>query len=464
MFEKEIYIHRRNVLKKEVGEGVILLPGNNEAPMNYPSNTYKFRQDSNFLYYFGIDRPDLAGIIDVDNNQEIIFGDEFTIDDIIWMGSQNTIAELSEKCGVLNTRTMKDLEQFLKNITNSNRTLHFLPQYRMDILLKISQYISIPPAEVNQNTSEKLIKSVIKQRSIKSEEEIEQIESAIEISYLMNTAAMQLTQPGKIESEIFGVIEGITLSIGNGVSFPVIFSVRGETLHNHNHENVMKNGDLALLDSGAESLLHYASDITRTFPVNGKFTSKQKDIYNIVLNSQINAIELCGPGVKFKDIHLETAKIIADGLKSCGLMKGNVEDAVSAGAHALFFPHGLGHMLGLDVHDMEGLGENLVGYGSDESRSDQFGLAYLRLAKELRPGFTVTIEPGIYFIPELINLWKSENKFSEFINYSRLEEYKKFGGIRIEDDILITESGSRVLGKIPIPKSVTDVEETCQTQ
>jgi Xaa-Pro aminopeptidase len=322
--------------------------------------------------------------------------------------------------------------------------------------------MEIIPENVNESASKKLSQAVIKQRSIKDVEEVNQIEDALDISYEMNTLAMKMTRPGIREREIFGMVEGITLSKGHGISFPIIFSVKGEILHNHDHENIMRKGDLALLDSGAESLLHYASDITRTFPVSGKFTERQKDIYNIVLSSQLRAIGLASPGKKFKDIHLETAKVIADGLKSLGLMKGNTEDAVSNGAHALFFPHGLGHMLGLDVHDMEGLGENLVGYDEKISRSDQFGLAYLRLAKELQPGFVVTIEPGVYFIPPLIEKWKSVNKFADFIDYNKVDKYLDFGGIRIEDDILITENGYRVLGRQTIPKTLEDVEKTCQ--
>jgi Xaa-Pro dipeptidase len=307
-----------------------------------------------------------------------------------------------------------------------------------------------------------LVKAVIAQRSIKTPEEVEQIVRALNTSFMMNTFAMKQTKPGLYEKDIYGALEGIALSQGSGVSFPMIFSIRGETLHNEKHENLMKEGDLALLDSGAESPLHYASDITRTFPVNGKFTDKQKDIYNVVLNSQLESINLMNEGIPFRDCHLKAASVIAGGLKDVGLMKGDVNDAVQNGAHALFFPHGLGHMMGLDVHDMEPLGENNVGYNEEFKRSDQFGLAYLRMAKKLEPGFVMTVEPGIYFIPQLISEWKSKNKHAEFINYDKVDEYLDFGGIRIEDDVLITNEGPLVLGK-PIPKTIDEVEDTCNS-
>lgn len=461
MFSASTYIERRNELKKSVGKGIILINGNSEPPMNYPANTYKFRQDSNFLYFFGPDQPDFAGIIDIDNDLEILFGNDPAIDDIIWMGPQKSMTDIAFECGIKKTKQLNELDGFIKNALEEGRKIHWLPQYRGENILRLSEILRTEPAQINPSASRELITSIIRQRSVKSDEEIEQIEDALDISYEMNTTAMEMSGPGMIEREIFGLIEGFTLSKGNGVSFPVIFSVRGETLHNHRHENIMRNGDLALLDSGAESSLHYASDITRTFPVSGKFSAVQREIYEIVLGSQLRAIELTAPGKKFREVHLETAKYITEGLKACGIMRGNTEDAVMNGAHALFFPHGLGHMLGLDVHDLEGLGETLVGYDENTSRSDQFGLAYLRLAKELLPGFVVTIEPGIYFIPALIDLWKSENKLSEYINYDKLNEYAGFGGIRIEDDILITPNGHRVLGRKPIPKSVADVEEFC---
>ena len=322
---------------------------------------------------------------------------------------------------------------------------------------------SVNQNAINNFTSPKLTKAVIEQRSVKSKEEVGEIEYALDIAFEMQTYAMRFTRPDIYERDIAGAIEGIALSMGKGLSFSSIFSVHGETLHNHSYENIMKKGQLVVNDSGAESLLHYASDITRTFPVDGKFTSKQKEIYEIVLKAQMDSIKAIKPGKKYKDIHLLAAKVIVKGLKEVGLMKGDVNQAVKEGAHALFFPHGLGHMMGLDVHDLEGLGENLVGYNKKITRSDQFGLAYLRLAKELEPGFVLTVEPGIYFIPQLIDMWKAENKFSQFINYNKLEEYRHFGGIRIEDDVLVEKTGNRVLGRKEIPKKITDVEEICNS-
>jgi len=461
MFSFETYTQRRNELKKIMKKGVLFFPGAVETPMNYGANTYKFRQDSTFLYYFGIDAPNLAAVIDVENDREIIFGDDRDINDIVWMGPEKSIAERALEVGVKETKGMSELADSLTSHKKAGEVVHYLPQHQAEIVLKFEDWLGIYHAEVKNNSSKSLIRAVVQQRSIKSEEEVAEIEKALDISYLMNTLAMRASGVGVLEREVFGAVEGLALGMGNGISFPVIFSVNGETLHNHHHENIMQDGDLVLLDSGAESMLHYASDITRTFPVNGKYTQRQKDVYNIVLDSQLKAIELIKPNVSYKAIHLETAKVIAGGLKELGLMKGNIDDAVNQGAHALFYPHGLGHMLGLDVHDMEGLGEGFVGYDEKTERSDQFGLAYLRLAKELHPGFVITVEPGIYFIPRLFKNWKAENKLADFINYDKVEEYLDFGGIRIEDDILVTETGNRVLGKSPIPKTIEEVEKAC---
>jgi Xaa-Pro aminopeptidase len=436
---------------------LILFPGNNEMPMNYAANTYHFRQDSNFLYYFGLDEIGLSAVVDVDNNDDIIFGDDRPLDDVVWMGPLEPLKERAKSVGVTDTFPAAKLEATIKHAMQQGRKIHFVPPYLADVILQIESLTGIPHREVKKNASTDLIKAIVAQRSIKSDEEVSEIESAIDVSYDMYAAAMRLTKPGMVEREIFGMLEGMALAKGNGVSFPMIFSVRGETLHNHYHGNVMKDGDLAVLDSGVESLLHYASDITRTFPVNGKFSSIQKDIYNVVLKANTESIKMMKPELKYKEVHLNAAKITAEGLKAIGLMKGNVDDAVAVGAHALFFPHGLGHMLGLDVHDMEGIGENFVGYDDETKRSEQFGLAYLRCGRKLQPGFVLTVEPGIYFIPQLIDDWKIENKHAEFINYEKVETMKGFGGIRIEDNILINETGSRLLGK-PIPKTVEDIE------
>lgn len=463
MFDAKIYKARREVLRKKLGSGLVLLLGNDEAPENYPGNTYYFRQDSSFLYYFGIDRAGFAAIIDVDENKDIVFGYDYQIDDIIWMGPQPTVAGYAQKSGVEENHPLEKLKDFIDDAKNKNRNIHFLPQYRGDTKLWFEKLIGIKPEEINNHVSKELIKAVVAQREIKGEEEVKEIEFAMDIAYEMHTAAMKMAKPGMVEREIAGSILGIAHSLGAGFSFIPIVSKHGETLHNHYYNNMLEDGDIVVNDSGAESLLHYASDITRTIPVSGKFTDKQKEIYEIVLKANMSVIDAVKPGVKYRDMHLLSAKVIANGLKDLGLMKGDVDDAVNEGAHALFFPHGLGHMMGLDVHDMEGLGEDYVGYDENIKRSDQFGLAYLRLGKEVKPGFVFTDEPGCYFIPELIDIWKAEKRHADFLNYDRIEEYKDFGGIRIEDDLLITEDGNKVLGK-PIPKTVKEVEETCSLE
>jgi Xaa-Pro aminopeptidase len=461
MFDKKTYVQRREKLKKQIGSGLIIFPGNENSPMNYPANEYQFRQDSSFLYFFGLDFNGLVGLIDVDNDEETIFGYDFTVDDIVWMGPQEKLSQKAHKVGAANAEPTEKLDEKIKEAIKQGRKIHFLTQYRHDNIIKIEQLTGIHNSLVNDYASKELIKAVVAQRSIKSDKEIEQIEMALDISYEMNVLAMKMSRPGIYEYEVAGAVEAAVLSKNSHISFPVIFTTHGEVLHGHSHENLMKEGDILVLDSGAESPLHYASDITRTIPVSGKFTPMQKDIYNVVLNALVKSTEMMRPGVLFKEVHLNAATIVADGMKQLGFMKGNTEDAVAAGAHALFFPHGLGHQLGLDVHDMEGLGENFVGYTDKTKRSDQFGLAYLRFARELEPGHVLTVEPGIYFMPELIAQWKSENKHAEFIDYDKVEQTIGFGGIRIEDDVLVTNDGHRVLGK-PIPKMVEDVEKHCQ--
>ena len=462
MFSRDTYLNRRKKLIEGLESGVILFIGNEESAMNYADNTYHFQQDRTFLYYFGIDIPNMAAIIDVDSGEDIIFGYDFQIEDIVWMGPQPTLKELSEKIGVKQSAPIEKISEFINKFKSQNRTIHFLPPYRPENFLKLRDLLSIEEKSIKEKSSLELIKAIISQRSIKSSEEIKEIEKAVGIAYNMHTSAMQLTNPGIYEYEITGIIEGIASSGEGGISFPVIFSKNGETLHNHYHGNLLKDGDLVINDSGAETALHYASDITRTFPVSGKFSERQKDIYEIVLAAETKSIEAIKPGILYRDIHLNAAKIIASGLKDLGLMKGDIDDAVEQGAHALFFPHGLGHMLGLDVHDMENLGENYIGYTDEIKRSEQFGLAYLRFGKELQKNYVLTVEPGLYFIPALINIWQKENKFTDFINYEKVQDYIGFGGVRIEDDVLVTESSSQVLGK-PIPKTVTEVESTCNS-
>jgi len=461
MFDKKIYQDRRNKLKKQLKSGLILFPGNEEPAMNYTANTYSFRQDSSFLYFFGVDQADLFGVIDIDNDEEIIYGNEFDIYDIIWMGQQTTIRDKAAQAGIKKTEPIKNLPVKINDAIRKGVNIHYLPQYRYKIINWLGELFGVIPDAVNKYTSSRLIEAVIAQRSKKIKEEVNEIEYALDIAYEMHTVAMKMARPGMIEQEVAGAIEGIASSMGPGVSFPPIVSIHGEILHNHQHTNKMKKGDLMVNDSGAESYLHYASDITRTFPVDGKFTDKQKEVYEIVLKAQLDSIKAIKPGRKFRDVHLLAARTIAVGLKELGLMKGDTDEAIKAGAHAMFFPHGLGHMLGLDVHDMEGLGEDFVGYNDKIKRSEQFGLAYVRIGKEPEPGYVLTVEPGIYFMSELIDFWRGDNKFRQFINYDKVDKYKGFGGIRIEDNVLVTKDGCRVLGRQSIPKTVDEVENVC---
>ncbi len=458
MFESTIYENRRDDLKNKFDSGLLLFLGNEESPANYLANPYAFRQDSSFLYYFGIDRPGFTATIDIDNNFDTIYANDFSIDDIVWMGPQPKVSILAEGVGIKRTAVLDKLAEQINAAIKKGRKIHFLPQYRYENITKLAALTGMNSTNVSDYASEKFIKAVVNQRLIKSEEEIKEIEEAVDIAFKMHLAAMKMVKPGIYEQKIAGMIEGIALSLGYGLSFRPIVSVHGETLHNHFYGNLIEEGQLLVNDSGAESKHHYASDITRTIPVSGKFTQKQKEIYQVVLKTQLNAIQSVKPGINYKDLHMQAALDIVTGLQEIGLMHGNPEEAVNNGAHTLFYPHGLGHMLGLDVHDMEPLGEQFVGYDETVQRSEEFGLKYLRLARTLQTGYVFTIEPGIYFIPELIDIWKQENKLKEFINYDKVKEYKDFGGIRIEDDIIVTEDGYRVLGPKPIPKSVEEVE------
>lgn len=457
MFAPSVYTARRNKLRTLVSSGIILIPGNQEASMNYPANTYHYRQDSNFLYYFGLNQPDLVGIIDIDNNKDILFGNDVDIDDIIWMGPQPSMKERGDLVGVTNTLPLDEAKKFVRDAAAKGRKVHITPPYRGKTLIQLEDLLGVHHSEVKKNVTEELLKAVISMRSVKDDLEIAEIEKALATAYLMHTTAMKMARPGVYEREIAGAIEGIALAQGGPVSFPVILTINGQTLHNHYHGNKLTEGRMLVVDAGAETELGYCSDITRTVPVGLKFSPRQKEIYEIVLRANTESIKACKPGLPYKDLHLLAATKVAEGLKAIGLMKGDVAEAVNAGAHALFFPHGLGHMMGLDVHDMEGLGENRVGYTEEVQRSKQFGLAFLRLARTLEPGYVMTNEPGVYFIPALIDLWKKDNKFAEFINYDKVESYRDFGGVRIEDDILVTDTGHRILGK-PIPKTVEEIE------
>jgi len=458
MFPAKIYSDRRKKLRSELTTGLILIPGNQEVAFNYPANTYSFRQDSTFSYFFGLDHPDLAGIIDLDEGTETLFGNDVDIDDIIWMGKQPTMKDQGLKVGIAHTAPLKDLQKWLELALSKKRPIHYLPPYRGETIIQLSDLLRIRHSEVREKASETLIKAIVKLRLKKEAIEVAEIEKMINVAYLMHTTAMKMAKPGVIEREIAGTIEGIALSHCGPVSFPVILTINGQTLHNHYHGNTLKEGHLLVIDAGCENDLHYSSDITRTIPVGGTFTPRQKEIYQVVLNANLAATQAVRPGVPFKEIHLLAAKEIADGLTRLGIMKGNPAEAVAKGAHTLFFPHGLGHPIGLDVHDLEGMGENHVGYDQEVKRSKEFGLAFLRFGRKLQEDFVMTIEPGIYFIPELIDIWKSENKLADFINYEVVESYRNFGGIRIEDNVHVSADGCRVLGK-PIPKTIDEIEK-----
>ena len=455
MFSKNTYVQRRAELKRLVGEGVIVLFGNNEAPCNYPANGYApFRQDSSFLYYFGQHRDGLVGVIDVDNDQEWLIGDDIDIEDIVWMGFVPSVSDLAAEVGVTKTAPMADLDGLVKG-----RTVHFLPPYRHDTKIQIMDLLGIHPAKQKEAASLRLINAVVKMRATKSAEEIAYIEAACDVGYAMHTTAQLLIKPGVTERFVAGQVDGIARSLAGGNSFATIFSQHGEIMHGSPSDARLEDGRLVLCDAGCE-LDDYCSDHTRTMPVNGRFTQRQLEIYSIVEACHDYVLEVAKPGVKYQDVHFAVCRLMTDRLKELGLMKGDTEEAVRAGAHAMFLPHGLGHMMGMDVHDMEGLGQIYVGF-DDETRPnlEQFGTNCLRMGRRLEPGFVVTDEPGIYFIPHLIDLWRKEGHCKEFLNFDLLEQYKDFGGIRIEDDLLITADGCRFLGSKRIPYHPQELEE-----
>ncbi len=424
--------------------------------MNYTDNGYRFRQDSTFLYFTGISHPDLVAVFDTETGEEILYGDDYTIDDIVWMGPQPTIRDKALSCGIEKSAPISKLVSDLKEVQKKGRQIHFLPLYRSESRVKLFEWLGVLPSEVEERSSLELVKAVISQRNYKSDEEIAEIEKAIDTSVDMHHAAMRMARPGMMESEIAAEIERIALATNGYISFPVIATINGQTLHNHYHGNIISEGDLFLVDAGAETPMGYAGDLSSTFPVSKKFTERQKEIYQVSLNAHERAIEMLRPGVPFKEVYLESSRTMMQGLKELGFVRGDVAEAVAAGAHAMFFPCGLGHMMGLDVHDMENLGEQYVGY-DNEPKSTQFGMKSLRLGRKLEPGFVLTIEPGIYFIPELIDMWKAEKKFEQFLNYDKINEYRDFGGLRNEEDFLITETGARLLGKQKA-KTIEDVE------
>jgi Xaa-Pro aminopeptidase len=457
MFSVQTYVDRRAHLRKMLGRGLALFIGNREVGMNYAANPYRFRQDSTFLYYFGLDQPNLVAVLDADDGRDILFGDDLTLEDIVWMGAQPRLRALAERVGVSAVLPLRRLAGFLKKARRTGRPVHYLPPYRPEHQMALRNWLNIAPDKQKAAASEAFIRAVVAQRIRKSEEEVAEIERAVDLTAAMHIAVMKAARPGRQEAELAGLVEGMALSAGGSLAYPVILTTQGQILHNHFHGNTLQPGQLVLGDFGAETALHYAGDLTRTFPVDARFTARQRDVYQVVLEAQQHALSLLRPGVRYVDVHLATCRRLTDGLKDLGLMQGDTEEAVAQGAHALFFPHGLGHLMGLDVHDMENLGEDYVGYSEEVRRSTQFGTAYLRLARRLEPGFVLTVEPGIYFIPPLIHQWKRAGRHTAFIRYEALRRYRNFGGIRIEDDVLITPDGYRILGQ-PVPKSVAEVE------
>lgn len=458
MFDKQVYLLRRSVLKSKFGSGVLLFLGNEESPMNYKDNTYHFRQDSTFLYYFGISEPSLAAIIDLDEGRAIIFGNEMSIDDIVWMGRQRTLKEKTEDSGLTEQLPYSELEVYLKKCQANGRNVQFLPPYRAENQIKLSTWFNLSIEQIKGAASVAFIKAVVAQRSIKSAEEIAELDKAALISADIHLMVMQQAKPGMYERELAAKIQEAALASGGNLAYPAILTVRGEILHNHYHGNQLVDGQMVLNDSGVETPMGYAGDLTRTFPVGKKFSSEQKDVYDVVLEAYTNAKNLLAPGVRYLDVHITSCKTLAQGLKDIGLMKGNIDDAVEAGAHAMFFQCGTGHMMGLDVHDMEDLGEQYVGYTDDLIKNtSQFGLKSLRLGKALESGYVLTVEPGVYIIPELIDRWKAVNQFTEFINYDKLAQFRNFTGIRVEDDFLITQNSHRMLGK-HLALTTTEIE------
>ena len=459
MFNKETYIRRRSELKKLVGNGVIILFGNNEAPANYPANGYApMRQDSSFLYYFGQHRDGLVGVIDIDNDEELLIGDDIDVEDIVWMGYTPSVADLAAEVGVSKTAPMKELKALCNEALRQKRPVHFLPPYRFDTKIQIMDLLGIHPSQQKEAASLQLIKAVVKMRATKEPQEIEAIERACDVGYAMHTTAQLLIRPGITERFVGGQVDGVARSLAQGVSFATIFTQHGEIMHGNPSDAKLEEGRLALCDAGCE-LNDYCSDNTRTMPVSGKFSQRQLEIYTIVEACHDYVLEVAKPGVKYADVHFAVCRLMTERLKELGLMKGDTDEAVAAGAHAMFLPHGLGHMMGMDVHDMEGLGQIYVGF-DEETRPnlEQFGTNCLRMGRRLEDGFVVTDEPGIYFIPHLIDLWRKEGHCAEFLNFDKLETYKDFGGIRIEDDLLITKDGCRFMGKQRIPYHPDELE------
>jgi Xaa-Pro aminopeptidase len=457
LFDTAVYKSRRQTLLQNMGTGLIVLMGNEESSMNYKDNWYPFRQDSTFLYYFGLDVAGLAAVLDTESGETVIFGNELSIDDIVWTGPLPSVKEMAATVGVSTTAPYADIATWIRKALFSGRTVHILPPYRPENRIKLAEWMQIPVQDVDSRVSLKLVKAVIRQRVIKEAVEVAEIEKAVSISADMHLAGIQYARPGMKEYEVAAKVQEIAYAAGGRLSYPIICTVNGETLHNHYYGNTIREGQMLLLDAGAENDLHYAGDLTRTFPVGKRFTTQQKEIYNTVLNALDHAISLLKPGIRFRDVHAGACEKLVEGLTAIGIMKGNAAEAVAAGAHTLFFQCGLGHMMGMDVHDMEDLGEQYVGYSDDLQKSKEFGWKSLRLGRAVEPGYVLTIEPGVYIIPSLIDQWVAEKKHTNFINYTVLESYRNFSGIRVEDNFLVTANGNRKLGKF-LPKSAEEIE------
>jgi Xaa-Pro aminopeptidase len=456
---QEIFRQRRNRIREQVGDGIILWLGHTLQSRNYADNAYPFRQNSHFLYYTGLSIPDLAMMSFPEPDHDVLFSRPASIDDIVWSGPKPSNKELAHDMGIDSIEDMERLEEYIAKAGNQDVKIHYLPPYQYSSLFRIAQLLKLETGAVIGNVSQHLMEQVAQQRSVKSEVEIAEIENALAVTDRMHRECMARARPGISECEIAGMIQGIALSRDRQQAFTPIVTVRGEVLHNNSYDNILEDGQLLLNDSGVESPMFYASDITRTCPVSGRFTSIQAEVYQIVLRMQLETINKIRPGISYREAHLDACRILAEDMCAMGLMQGNPSDAVEAGAHAVFFPHGIGHMLGLDVHDMEDLGD-IVGYIRKEKRSGQFGLNFLRLSRPLEPGFVLTAEPGIYFIPALIDRWQQEGLHKEFLNYEKINTFRGFGGIRIEDDVLVTSTGARVLGP-GIPKTIPEIEEAC---
>ena len=460
MFAKEVYVRRRKTLlgkMREAGQsGIILFVGNAEAPAQYKDNCYKWRQDSSWLYYFGLDEPFMAAVLDIDSGAETLFADDVEIDDIIWMGPQPTVRSKADEVGIAHIAPYGALANALAPARKAGRSIHYLAPSRYFNTLRLMELMG--RARIERGVSRPLTEAVISMRLIKEDIEIEAIDVACALGYEMHSVARDSIKIGIVEQDIVGRMEGVALAKGWGVSFPTILTQHGETLHNHIHDKIIEPGKLMVIDAGVESNEHYASDFTRTYPTSGKFTTKQREIYQIVYDCNQLAFSLTKPGITYREVHLATARKMLEGLSTLGIVKGDLDEMVAKGIAGLFQPHGLGHNMGLDVHDMEDLGENLVGYDPDQTRAKQLGLGSLRMARSLKPGHVITDEPGIYFIPALIEKFKKEGLGYDFVNYAKLESYYDFGGIRLEDDVLVTETGARRLGPQRLPVSPDDVE------